>query len=116
MYTKARFTRLGSFEEATHGWFWGSYRDIFGALTLGSKAAAASLAGVSVEAHGSFPPRLKVGASSEAPTFSIALPTNVCRVLATHSALFYASGVCYDINCFCSYAGITGAAGGGQFV
>ena len=38
-------------------------------LTLGSKAAAALLAGVSVEAHGSFPPRLKVGASSEAPTF-----------------------------------------------
>ena len=32
MYTKAQFTRLGSFEEATHGWFWGSYRDIFGAL------------------------------------------------------------------------------------
>ena len=85
-------------------------------LTLGSKAAAASLAGVSVEDHGSFPPRLKVGASAEAPTFSIALPTNVCRVLAIRSALFYASGVCYDINCFCSYAGITGAAGGGQFV
>ena len=57
-------------------------------LTLGSKAAAASLAGVSVEAHGSFPPRLKVGASSEAPTFSIALPTNVCRVRAIRSALF----------------------------
>lgn len=32
MNAKARFTRLGSFEEATHGWFWGSYRDIFGAL------------------------------------------------------------------------------------
>lgn len=85
-------------------------------LTLGSKAAAASLAGVSVEAHGSFPPRLKVGASSEAPTFSIALPTNVCRVRAIHSPPFHASGACYDINCFCSYAGITGAAGGGQFV
>mgnify|MGYP000934719147 CR=1 FL=1 len=27
MYTKAQFTRLDSFEEATHGWFWGSYRD-----------------------------------------------------------------------------------------
>ena len=38
-------------------------------LTLGSKAAAASLAGVSAEAHGSFPSRLKVGASSKAPTF-----------------------------------------------
>ena len=32
MYTKAQFTRLGSFEDASHGWFWGSYRDIFGAL------------------------------------------------------------------------------------
>ena len=85
-------------------------------LTLGSKVAVASPAEASVEAHGSFPPRLKVGASSEAPPFSIALPTNVCRVLAIRSALFYASGVCYDINCFCSYAGITGAAGGGQFV
>ena len=38
-------------------------------LTLGSKAAVASPAEASVEAHGSFPPRLKVGASSEAPTF-----------------------------------------------
>lgn len=85
-------------------------------LTLGSKAAAASLAGVSVEAHGSFPPRLKVGASSGAPTFSIALPTNVCRVLAIRSAPFHASGVCYDINCFCSCAGIVSAASGGQFV
>lgn len=85
-------------------------------LNLGSKVAVASPAEASVEAHGSFPPRLKVGASSEAPTFSIALPTNVCRVRAIRSALFHASGVCYDINCFCSYAGITGAAGGGQFV
>lgn len=45
MYTKAQFTRLGSFEDATHGWFWGSYRDISGRsvdLTLGLKAAAAS--------------------------------------------------------------------------
>lgn len=38
-------------------------------LTLGSKAAVASPAEASVEAHGSFPLRLKVGASSEAPTF-----------------------------------------------
>lgn len=38
-------------------------------LTLGSKVAVASPAEASVEAHGSFPPRLKVGASSEAPTF-----------------------------------------------
>ena len=38
-------------------------------LNLGSKVAVASPAEASVEAHGSFPPRLKVGASSGAPTF-----------------------------------------------
>lgn len=32
MYTKATFTKITSFQAATHGWFWGSYRDIFGAL------------------------------------------------------------------------------------
>ena len=85
-------------------------------LTLGLKAAAALLAGVSVEAHGSFPPRLKVGASSEAPTFLLRCQPMFAESIPFRSALFHASGVCYDINCFCSYAGITGAAGGGQFV
>lgn len=51
----------------------GEATEIFSArsvdLTLGSKVAVASPAEASVEAHGSFPPRLKVGASSEAPTF-----------------------------------------------
>ena len=52
-------------------------------LTLGSKAAVASLAGVSVEAHGSFPLRLKVGASSEAPLFYCA--ANQCLQSPCHS-------------------------------
>ena len=51
----------------------GEAAEIFSArsvdLTLGLKVAVASPAEASVEAHGSFPPRLKVGASSEAPTF-----------------------------------------------
>ncbi len=45
MYTKAQFTRLGSFEEATHGWFWEATEIFSGRsvdLTLGSKAAVAS--------------------------------------------------------------------------
>ena len=54
-------------------------------LTLGSKAAAALLAGVSVEAHGSFPPRLKVGASSEAPTFLLR-----CQPMSAESLPFAA--------------------------
>ena len=51
----------------------GEAAEIFSArsvdLTLGLKVAVASPAEASVEAHGSFPPRLKVGASSKAPTF-----------------------------------------------
>ena len=85
-------------------------------LTLGLKAAAALLAGVSVEAHGSFPPRLKVGASSEAPTFLLRCQPMFAESVPFAAHFFTHRVSAYDINCFCSYAGITGAAGGGQFV
>ena len=98
----------------------GEATEIFSArsvdLTLGSKVAVASPAEASVEAHGSFPLRLKVGASSEAPTFLLRCQPMFAESIPFRSALFHASGVCYDINCFCSYAGIAGAAGGGQFM
>ena len=54
-------------------------------LTLGLKVAVASPAEASVEAHGSFPPRLKVGASSEAPTFLLC-----CQPMFAESVPFVA--------------------------
>ena len=32
MYIKSEFKKISSFAHITRGWFWGSYRDIFGAL------------------------------------------------------------------------------------
>ena len=32
MYIKPEFKKISSFAHITRGWFWGSYRDIFGAL------------------------------------------------------------------------------------
>ena len=63
-------------------------------LTLGLKAAAALLAGVSGGAHGSFPPRLKVGASSEAPTFLLRCQPMFAESVPFAAHFFYASGVC----------------------
>ena len=72
MYTKAQFTRLDSFEEATHGWFWGSCRDIFGALrgsNSGFEGGGGCTGGGVCGGSGWVPPMVFCGCLSKAPTF-----------------------------------------------
>ena len=37
MYTKATFAKITFFQAATHGWYWGNRRDIYGALRYANK-------------------------------------------------------------------------------